>query len=123
MGLEVNMRAPGGYIPDKMNFAYNVDVYQIWAETLVKGDNVSFPNVRFHRYVTHFGLSERAEYLHTEEEIRERYGKKILLEKTPPSSISGGMGNKVYLLEADSVAELQEQANFILAHSDGIKFF
>jgi hypothetical protein len=100
-----------------------VDVYQIWAESLVKGDNVSFPNVCFHRYVTHFGLSERAEYLHTEEEIREKYGKKILLEKTPPSSISGGMGNKVYLLEADSVAELQEQANFILAHSDGSKFF
>ena len=123
LGLEVNMRAPGGYIPDKMNFAYNVDVYQIWAETLVKGDNVSFPHLRFQRYVTHFGLSEKVEYLHTEEAIRERYGKKILLEKTPPSSISGGMGNKVYLLEADSVAELEEQANFILMHSDGTKFF
>ena len=123
LGLEVNMRAPGGYIPDKMNFAYNVDVYQIWAETLVKGDNVSFPDLRFQRYVTHFGLSEKVEYLHTEEAIRERYGKKILLEKTPPSSISGGMGNKVYLLEADSVAELEEQANFILMHSDGTTFF
>lgn len=31
LGLEVNMRAPGGYIPDKMNYAYNVDIYQIWA--------------------------------------------------------------------------------------------
>lgn len=32
VGLEVNMRAPGAYMPDMMNFAYNVDVYTIWAD-------------------------------------------------------------------------------------------
>ena len=29
IGLEVNMRPPGGYTPDMMNFANDIDVYQI----------------------------------------------------------------------------------------------
>ncbi len=32
VALEVNMRPPGGYIPDMMNYANEVDVYQIWAD-------------------------------------------------------------------------------------------
>ena len=32
VGLEVNMRPPGGYTPDMMNFAHSTDVYQIWAD-------------------------------------------------------------------------------------------
>lgn len=43
----MNLRAPGGYIPDKMDYAYNVDVYQIWAESLVYGENRSFPHPSF----------------------------------------------------------------------------
>ena len=32
VGLEVNMRPPGGYTPDMMNFAHSTSVYQIWAD-------------------------------------------------------------------------------------------
>lgn len=114
LGLEVNMRAPGGYIPDKMNYAYNVDVYQIWAESLVYGENRSFANYQFKRYVTHFGRGGKVSYLHSPQEIRERYRDRILLEKEPPASISGGMGNYVFMLWAETKEELWEQAGYIL---------
>lgn len=119
LGLEVNMRAPGGYIPDKMDYTYDVDVYQIWAESLVYNENRSFPNYGFRRYVTHVGRGGRVPYLHTPEEIRSRYGDRILMENRPPEAISGGMGSFIYLLWSDSVAELEEQADFILRHADG----
>ncbi|MCD7842765.1 MAG: ATP-grasp domain-containing protein [Lachnospiraceae bacterium] len=118
VGLEVNIRAPGGYIPDKMNFAYNVDVYQIWAESLVFDENRSFADYRFQSYVTHFARSGQNNYLHSAEEICGRYSGKILLENTPPPSISGGMGSHVFILRADSVEELWEQADYILCHRD-----
>ena len=35
VGLEVNMRAPGAYIPEMMNFCYDVDVYTIWADMIL----------------------------------------------------------------------------------------
>lgn len=119
LGLEVNMRAPGGYIPDKMNFAYNVDVYQIWAESLVYNKNLSFKDYSFKRYVTHFGRGADIQYLHSPEEIRAKYGDKLLLEKIPPKSISGGMGSQVYMLCSDTIEELHEQENYILTHADG----
>lgn len=119
LGLEVNMRAPGGYIPDKMNYAYDVDVYQIWAESLVYNENRSFKNYAFQYYVTHFGRGSGIAYLHPAEAVRERYGHKLVLENEPPASISGGMGSHVFMLRAASKEELEEQADFILAHADG----
>ena len=119
LGLEVNMRAPGGYIPDKMNYAYNVDVYQIWAEALTLGENRSFPNYHFQRYVTHFGRSEKVEYKHSADEVRAQLGHKLLLEKVPPKSISGGMGAQVFVAWSESLPELEAQARFILERSDG----
>ncbi|MCD7732957.1 MAG: carbamoylphosphate synthase large subunit [Oscillospiraceae bacterium] len=116
VGLEANMRAPGGYIPDKMNYAYNVDVYQIWAESLMFDENRSFPEYHFQSYVTHFAQSDRESYEHSRDEVFGRYGNRILLENAPPSSISGGMGSHVYLIRADSTDEIWEQAEFILSH-------
>lgn len=119
LGLEVNMRAPGGYIPDKMNYAYNVDVYQIWAESLVFHENRSFKDYSFQYYVTHFGRSDHASYLHSPEDIRRTYAGRLLLEKEPPKSISGGMGSHIFLLRSVSKEELNEQAEYILTHADG----
>lgn len=115
IGLEVNMRAPGGYIPDKMNYAYDVDVYQIWAESLVYDENRSFPNYRFQRYVTHFGRGANVEYQYSADEIRNRFNGDILLEKIPPKSISGGMGAQVFMLKAPSLKAIDQQASVILA--------
>lgn len=114
IGLEVNMRAPGGYIPDKMNYAHNVDVYQIWAEALVFGENRSFPNYAFKRYVAHFGRGEKKQYHHSPAEIRRFLGPQLLMECIPPKSIAGGMGTEVFLAESHSPEEIRKQADFIL---------
>ncbi|MDO4321947.1 MAG: ATP-grasp domain-containing protein [Lachnospiraceae bacterium] len=119
LGLEVNMRAPGGYIPDKMNYAYDVDVYQIWAESLVYNENRSFRDYRFKYYVTHFGRSADVSYLHSPEEIRSAYESQFILEKEPPRSISGGMGSHIFLLRSASKTELDQQAEYILKRADG----
>lgn len=123
VGLEVNMRAPGGYIPDKMNYAYDVDVYKIWAESLVFDKNNSFAGYSFKRYVTHVGRSGELEYTHTPEDIRRTFGDKILIEKEPPKSISGGMGSYVFLLKAETEEELKAQARYILERADGTGWF
>ena len=119
LGLEVNMRAPGGYIPDKMNYAYDVDVYQIWAESLVYRANRSFPNYAFKYYVAHIGRGPQIQYAHSPEEIRERFRRRLLYEKEPPKSINGTMGSRVFLLRSESIDELNGQSEFILQRSDG----
>ncbi len=116
IGLEVNMRAPGGYIPDKMNYAYDVDVYKIWAEALLLGENRSFPDYKFRRYATHFGRGAGVAYTFSSDEIRKIFSEKILIERIPPKSISGGMGAQVFILKADTPEELKKQSEIILQH-------
>src|SRR5262249_55940461 len=36
IALEVNMRPPGAWITDAMNYAYDADVYSVWANMVVK---------------------------------------------------------------------------------------
>lgn len=119
IGLEVNMRAPGGYIPDKMNYAYNVDVYQIWAEMLVFGENRSFAGWSFKRYVTHFGRSGQVHYRHDAEDVRRQLGDRLLIERVPPKSIAGGMGAQVFIAWSISTHELEQQARYVLERNDG----
>lgn len=113
VGLEVNMRAPGGYIPDKMNYAFNVDVYTIWADSLIY--DKCFMEGSFQYYVTHIGRKHSIAYVHSYEEIRARYGALIAVEREVPLALAGEMGNHAFLIRARSLEELKEQVNFILA--------
>ncbi len=112
VGLEVNMRAPGGYIPDKMNYAYDTDVYTIWADSLIY--DKCFMNSTFRHYITHVGRKDSISYAHTPEEIREKYASNILKEQTVDAVLAGEMGNHAFLMRADTLAERDEQVRFIL---------
>ena len=96
-----------------------MDVYQIWAEMLLFGENRSFPMWRFQRYVTHIGRSEQVAYRRDAEEIRNTFRDKLLIERVPPKSIAGGMGAQVFILWSASVEELERQARFVLERNDG----
>ena len=51
--LEVNMRAPGAFIPDMMNYAYDVDTYTIWADMMIY--NTCFYEIERKYYVGYVG--------------------------------------------------------------------
>lgn len=112
IGLEVNMRAPGGYIPDKMNYAYDTDVYTIWADSLIY--DKCFMNSEFRHFITHVGRKDSIAYAHTPEEIRDRYAPDILKEQTVDAVLAGEMGNHAFLMRADTLEERDEQVRFIL---------
>ena len=96
-----------------------MDVYQIWAEMLLFGENRSFPAWQFQRYVTHIGRSEQVCYRRDAAEIRHAIGDKLLIERVPPKSIAGGMGAQVFILWSLTVEELEHQARFVLERNDG----
>ncbi len=120
-GLEANMRAPGGYIPDKMNYSHDVDVYRIWAEMLAYQERRTDVDVSFKFHTTHVGRRDGVQYAHSVDEIRARYGDKLKLVKAPPKALNGTMGSQIFLLRSrpDGTDELKEQCKFILARADG----
>ena len=120
-GLEANMRAPGGYIPDKMNYSHNVDVYRIWAESLAYQERRTDVDVSFKYHTTHVGRRDGVRYAHSVDNIRARFGNKLMLVKEPPKALNGTMGSQIFLLRSrpDATDELREQCKYILARADG----
>lgn len=120
VGLEVNMRAPGAYMPDMMNYAYDVDVYTIWAD-MIKFDQCYYDLHREY-WVAYTGRRNGIWYMHNYDQIREKYGDKIALETDVPEALSAAMGNHVFITKARTKEELFEQIRYILKREDGTEW-
>lgn len=116
IGLEVNMRAPGGYIPDKMNYAFETDVYTIWADSLIY--DRCFMNSEFKYYITHIGRKNAISYQHSYEDVRYQFADQIISEKEVPDVLAGEMGNHAFLLRATTKENMLEQIRYILARKE-----
>lgn len=120
VGLEVNMRAPGAYMPDMMNFAYNVDVYTIWAD-MVKY-NQCFYDIKREYWVAYTGRREGFGYAHNYDQIREIYGQNIALETDVPEVLAAAMGNHVFIVKSRTQEELFKMIRYILKREDGTEW-
>ena len=109
--LEVNMRPPGGFTTDMFNYACDIDIYQIWAELLAKGEN----NVSFERkyLCCYASRKEDIPYLHSHEEIIEQYGADICQVDQVPGVFASALGELGYIFRTERMDRLQEIVRFI----------
>lgn len=112
VGLEVNMRPAGGYTPDMMNFAHSTDVYQIWAD-MVTADKRLLPERNEDHFCVYAGRRDIHRYVHSHEEVLERYGSKIVMCERIPDILSGAMGNQMYTAHAASEEDAKEMIRFV----------
>ena len=110
--LEVNMRPAGGYTPDMMNFAHSTDVYQIWAD-MITDDKRKLSNSQDHHWCVYASRKDWHNYVHSHEEILERYGKQIVMCERMPQLMWETMGCQMYTAHAWSEKELQEFISFV----------
>ncbi len=95
-GLEVNMRPPGGYTPDMMNYANDISVYQIWANMVCYDQGYFDPKQR--PYVCIYASQRKgSHYKHSKDEIYAAYGQYILMYEEMPEVLSGAMGDYAYM--------------------------
>ena len=111
-GLEVNMRPAGGYTPDMMNFAHSTDVYEIWAEMVTDGKR-TLPDLGLEYSCVYAGRRDSVAYVHTHEEIREKYGKFIVMEEALPPMMVPQMGNYMYTAKLADEEEAKEFIRFV----------
>ncbi|MBS5114472.1 MAG: carbamoylphosphate synthase large subunit [Erysipelotrichaceae bacterium] len=112
IALEVNMRTPGGYTADMINFANDFDLYDAYAK-MMKGEKPQYdPNHRpyFCMYVCR---RDHMNYLHSHEEIMERYHDVIKMAERMPEVLSGAMGNQMYTAIFSDFEDAKEFRAFI----------
>ena len=106
LGLEVNMRPPGGFLPDMINYANDSNVYQLWADMIVH-DKIE--HVQHRKYSSGFiGRRDNLEYAHSTQEIQHKYGDNILMIKRLPKALAEGMGDEVIVARFPSEEEIRQ---------------
>lgn len=113
VGLEVNMRPPGGYTPDMMNFANNIDVYQIWADMICYDKGFFDPNQR--PYVCIYAARRKTHsYQVPLEEIMAKYNDNICMFEVMPEILAGAMGDDALIARFKNEKEAIAFANEVL---------
>ena len=95
VGLEVNMRPPGGYTPDMMDFAHSTDVYQLWADMVVYDEARKSQGEQY--YCAYAGRRDCYTYKHSHDEIMARYGSDICMAERVPKALSDDLCDMAYI--------------------------
>lgn len=104
IALEVNMRPPGGFLPDMINYACDSNVYQLWADMIVY-DRIQYVQER--KYCSGFiGRRDHLQYLHSIDDIQHVYAKSILMTQRLPKALSKAMGDEIIVARFHSEDEM-----------------
>ena len=105
--LEHNMRPPGGYTLDMMNYAGSCDVYNIYAK-IISGSKEEEPQIQKQYYCVYTGRKDRFNYALSHEEVMEKYGKCIVVYKQMEKNDWKVMGKYMYLAKFRSMKKAKE---------------
>ena len=112
VGLEVNVRAPGGFNPDMINFAHSFDVYQIWADMVTSGaSDHAAEGETF--YCVFASQRDCYEYANDSSEILGSFAGDICMHGRLPDVLSDDMGNRFFMARLKSVEEGEKFAAFV----------
>lgn len=114
--LEINMRPPGGFSVDLMNFAGDVDLYRAWAAVIVGAAPAALAS-ELPYASAHVGRRSWHRYAHTESEVARALGPALVGSPWMPPLLAEKMGSPVFLLRHEDEAELARLVGIALARA------
>ncbi len=114
LGLEVNMRPAGGYTPDMYDFAYETDVYKIWADMICYDKN-TLPTDRPRHFCAFCGRRDGKNFVLDDNAVMAKYGHKLKMWGRIPDALSGCMANQMFVGIFDTKEEMDLFYQDILA--------
>ena len=111
VGLEVNMRPPGGYTPDMMNYANDINVYLIYASMCMNNDGNYSTERPYHAVYT--GKRDKFTYVNDPAAVYTYYGQNIVMHDRMPDLLGEAMGNEFYIARFRTVEECKQFAKMV----------
>lgn len=111
VGLEVNMRPPGGFSMDMFNFANDINLYSAWGDIVLNGTTTIDYTRKY--YCAYFGRKFNKEYIHSHEEILDKFGEFVVLHEPVNILFSVALGNYGYVVRSPEVSDIFKMADFI----------
>lgn len=99
------MRPAGGYTPDLYNFAYETDVYKIWAD-MITFDRATIPAYRAHHFCAFCGRRDGKPFVLDHDAVMAQYGAQIKMEGRIPEALTGAMANEMFVANFDTEEDM-----------------
>ena len=111
IALEVNMRPPGAWMTDAINFSYDIDIYKEWASMVVNNKiGGPYPGKYYTGYASR---KTHKNYVHSHKEILQTYLKEIVNFENIEDIFSRAMGNNAYQFRALNLDKVREIVSYI----------
>lgn len=116
IGIEVNIRTPGGYTPDLLNFALSNNLYKIFANVICFGGSEIENNEKY--FSACASRRYKHSYFYNDEDIFRTYGNNICFHGDYPLILSDIMGDKFYMAKFKNLEDVLIFEKYIGKRSD-----
>ena len=113
VGLEINMRPPGGFTTDMFNYACDIDIYRAWARLLVHDERRLDYAHKYH--CTYASRKNGIPYQNSHDDIMARFDTEIVNVVSVPGVFSSALGDVGYIFRTEAMPRVQEITDFIHA--------
>lgn len=111
LALEVNIRPPGGYMTDAINYSYDIDIYAEWANMVVK-DSVS-GNFKGRYYTAYASRKNHYNYRYSHADVLAAQADKLVRHNAIEPIFSKAMGDYAYQLRSTDRDALRAAVTYI----------
>jgi biotin carboxylase len=110
--LEANLRPPGGFMTDMMNYSVESDVYRIYASVVAgKGGGDWVKPSRYH--VCHVARHHDRKYKHSRDEVKAHLGSNLIWVRDLPPLFAQAMGDEMYLTRHEREEDMRKDIQWI----------
>lgn len=120
VGLEINVRSPGGYSPDMHNFANSIDCYELYGQVMADQHPVVKMEPKF--YLPTGARRDYVEYFYSDEDVLRTFKNNICNSGRYPKVLSGVMGDRFFMAKFNTLEEVKtfhEYVNRRVGYSSG----
>jgi tRNA(Leu) C34 or U34 (ribose-2'-O)-methylase TrmL len=111
IALEVNMRPPGAWMTDAINYSHDTNIYKRWAEMVLERPPV--PQETGKNFTGYASRKNHKEYQYTHNDILEKFGDKILCFNTIEKVFSRAMGDFAYQFRTTTYEDVKSIIEYI----------
>ena len=111
VALEINMRPPGAWMTDAINYSYDMDVYREWARMVVD-NKVGGPFTGRH-YTGYASRKNHIRYVNDHQAVLAAHGDRIVHFAPIEDVFSRAMGNFAYQFRSEDFEEVKAIVRFI----------
>lgn len=111
--LEINVRPPGGFGVDMMNFTADADLYDMWARVVTQGfaGNDKPPEPKY--YCAHIGRRHHIAYRRPAAAVVADVRPLLVLHEPCPTAFATAMGDEVFMVRHAELSALQQVIDHI----------